>query len=810
MRLLKRNDAGQISLESFNDEVPPYAILSHRWGREEVLFQDMEDGTPEVKAKVKLKAGYHKVRVFVDQAWSDGLHYCWVDTCCIDKSNAVELQVAITSMFRWYRRAQKCYVYLADVSTSTWKTQFRDSQWFRRGWTLQELIAPYSVEFFSQDGVRLGDKRSLEQDVHNVTGIPTSVLRGGILSNFSVEERLAWMEQRETTRPEDKAYALFGIFNVYIPLLYGEGRVKAFQRLGEAVAKGNTYLAELRLTDPRDDMLRIADTKGGLFRSASNWIFETDAFHRWRDTDDARLLWIKGEPGMGKTMLLITIIEELDRQPSTASSTALSYFFCQSTNALLNNATAVLRGLIYLLCEQQPHLVSYLRTRYEGPGAKLFQDAKNFHELANILEAMLRDEQLQNAYLVVDALDECIADRDSLLRLITHHIVVLPRVKWIISSRNILSIENLLEINGSIATDGSRVISLEVGRNAMQVARGVEAFIDYKLGMISALRDDHEMKRHVRDIMREKAEGTFLWVALVAKELEKSQSWEILSVLSDVPVGLEELYDRMMQQILDMKRGISELCRLVLATVAIAYRPLDLPELAIVSGLPAELFTGQTNRIREVVSRCGSFLIVKNDIVYLLHQSVMDYLREKAAKIIFPSRIWNSHRDIFAQSVNALSTKLRRNIYDLPDPGVQMHEVRVPNHDPLAGIRYSCIYWTRHLCDASSGPAGFADEDLERINRIIRSSFLYWLEAVALCRAMSEGIVWFQKLERAVKVGVLCRESTLYFNSILINLDTVTPASLRSPGRRRYSVCPPQPAYNRKYSPSGLCIGSSV
>jgi len=138
-------------------------------------------------------------------------------------------------MFRWYRCAAKCYVYLADVSTPAWRTLFRTSRWFTRGWTLQELIAPKSVEFFSGEYIRLGSRKSLEQDTHNITKIPVNALRGSPLPDFSIEQRIAWMDKRETTRLEDKAYSLFGVLDVFIPLLYGEGEEKALTRLLEAV-----------------------------------------------------------------------------------------------------------------------------------------------------------------------------------------------------------------------------------------------------------------------------------------------------------------------------------------------------------------------------------------------------------------------------------------------------------------------------------------------------------------------------------------------------------------------------------------------
>jgi hypothetical protein len=145
-------------------------------------------------------------------------------------------------MFRWYRNAAKCYVFLLDVSKSAcdadnksnqpyWQSTFRKSRWFTRGWTLQELIAPASVEFFSEGGELLGNKASLERHICEITGIPVKALRGGSLSNFSVTERISWSENRETTRKEDIAYSLLGIFDVNMPLIYGEGREKAFGRL---------------------------------------------------------------------------------------------------------------------------------------------------------------------------------------------------------------------------------------------------------------------------------------------------------------------------------------------------------------------------------------------------------------------------------------------------------------------------------------------------------------------------------------------------------------------------------------------------
>ncbi|KAH7305364.1 hypothetical protein BKA65DRAFT_560173 [Rhexocercosporidium sp. MPI-PUGE-AT-0058] len=264
MRLLQYNDDGDFSLtEFFEGDIPTN----------------------------KGKAGYGKIQFCGEQARRDGLQYFWLDTCCIDKSNAVELQEAINSMFRWYRDATKCYVYLPDVSrprtdpadesNDDWVSIFRKSEWFRRGWTLQELIAPASVDFFSKEGELLGNKVSLEQHIGEVTGIPTKALRGSPLSDFSVDERLSWAASRETFRQEDKAYSLLGIFNINMSLIYSEGKENAFRRLKKKIQKSLTEdeqnlldpqsqscIQDLRITDPREDKKRIEDTKGGLLRDS--------------------------------------------------------------------------------------------------------------------------------------------------------------------------------------------------------------------------------------------------------------------------------------------------------------------------------------------------------------------------------------------------------------------------------------------------------------------------------------------------------------------------------------------------------------
>jgi tetratricopeptide (TPR) repeat protein len=239
MRLLKLHDNGELGLvERSGHSIPEYAILSHTWGPdgEEVTYEDLMTGSG------KLKSGYDKIRFCGNQAKTDGLQYFWIDTCCINKANFTELSEAINSMFRWYNEAARCYVYLSDVrdchdSPSTVESAFQNSRWFKRGWTLQELIAPSSVQFFSREGSLLGSKRSRELQIHQITGISVEALQGTPLSQISTTERLLWAAQRQTTVEEDAAYSLLGIFDIQMPLIYGEGRQKALDRLQRKIQK---------------------------------------------------------------------------------------------------------------------------------------------------------------------------------------------------------------------------------------------------------------------------------------------------------------------------------------------------------------------------------------------------------------------------------------------------------------------------------------------------------------------------------------------------------------------------------------------
>ena len=226
MRLL---NTATLELEEFYDyQIPDYAILSHRWGpvNQEVSYNDY------IAGRKWDTDGYAKIRNFARLALENSFVYCWVDTCCIDKSSSSELSEAINSMYDWYQRAQVCYAYLDDFSDVSDLVQ---SRWCFRGWTLQELIAPIDVVFWNKDWNGMGTRCSLQREIASITGIDRALLQGEKgLDWYSNAQIMSWAAHRTTSRLEDEAYCLLGLFGVNMPLLYGEGG-KAFRRLQETI-----------------------------------------------------------------------------------------------------------------------------------------------------------------------------------------------------------------------------------------------------------------------------------------------------------------------------------------------------------------------------------------------------------------------------------------------------------------------------------------------------------------------------------------------------------------------------------------------
>ncbi|KAK1776004.1 NACHT domain-containing protein, partial [Copromyces sp. CBS 386.78] len=474
--------------------------------------------------------------------------------------------------------------------------------------------------------------------------------------------------------------------------------------------KDQQSLKHLRLTDPRDDKVRIERTKGGLLQDS------------YRNTANAR-------------------------------HCNVAYFFCQATDSRINNATAVLRGLIYLLIDQQPSILSHVRSEYDRAGEGLFKDANTWDALLRIFTNILRDPSLRTTYLVIDALDECVTtDLPQLLDFIAQQSSSGSRVKWIVSSRNWPQIEERLEK----AADKVKV-SLEL--NAESVAAAVNAFILYKVDDLAGLKKyDPRTKKTVQDYLCSNAQDTFLWVALVCQALEKVQKGFTLKKLRMFPSGLDALYARMREDMSQFDE--SDLCKHLLAIVTIVRRPISLEELTTLVEVP-DVICDDLESLKEIIGLCGSFLTLREQTVYFVHQSAKDFLlgnasdkagnqaSQEAFKWVFPSGKEDVNYTIFSRSLDAMSTTLRRDIYGLSAPGFPSDKVQVPDPDPLATVRYSCIYWVDHLCDSvsSTNTKRPLTPDNGVVYTFLKTKYLYWLEALSLLQAIPAGVIAIEKLE---------------------------------------------------------------
>ncbi|KAJ5681613.1 NACHT-domain-containing protein [Penicillium maclennaniae] len=500
-------------------------------------------------------------------------------------------------------------------------------------------------------------------------------------------------------------------------------QLSVLQRIDQHITdpQDQICLQHLRTTNPRDDKDRIEKDKGGLLKDSYRWILDNDDFRHWRKDPKSRLLWVKGDPGKGKTMLLCGIIDELTKSTNTA---AVSFFFCQATDVRINNATAVLRGLLYLLVKQQRSLISYVRESYDDSGKQLFEDANAWMALSKIFTNIVNDERLQSTYLVIDALDECTRDLSLLLDLLVQKSSVCPRVKWIVSSRNWPSIEKDLD------TATQRVdLRLELNENSVSAA--VTIYVRFKVERL-AKRNNYskDTQDAVERYLSVNAHGTFLWVALVCQELATTPGWKAQKKLTVCPPGLDALYGRMMDQI--CKSEDAALCKDILAILSVVYRPITLDELTALVDMPDGV-SGNYEALAEI--------------------SAKDYLLKQTREEIFPSGIEDIHRTIFSRSLRVMRETLRRDIYNLGAPGFPIDQVTQPNPDPLATARYSCVYWIDHMRDCDPSKNAKDLQDCSLIDSFLRQKYLHWLEALSLLRSMSEGVASMLRLEGLLQAG---------------------------------------------------------
>ena len=467
------------------------------------------------------------------------------------------------------------------------------------------------------------------------------------------------------------------------------------------------------------------------------------------------MLWIKGDPGKGKTMLLCGIIDEISalmRLKDKNATTLLSFFFCQATDSRINNVVAVLRGLIYLLIDQQPLLILHVRKKYDHAGKALFEDANAWVALSEIFTSILQDPGLNSTYLIIDALDECVADLPKLLEFIVQKSFISSRVKWVVSSRNWPDIEEGLDGVGH-----EMRLCLEL--NPKSVSAAVNTYIEHKtLQLADQKKYDDRTRVAVLQHLVSNANGTFLWVALVCENLKNVSRWNTVAKLSEFPPGLDSLYQRMKSQICNSNDA--DLCKQILAITSTVYRPINLAEITSFVETLKDI-ADDYESLAAIIGLCGSFLALRESTIYFVHQSAKDFLLKEASNDIFPSGVRDIHSIIFSQSLQVMSKTLRRDVYSSGAPGISIDQVKQPDPDPLAAAQYSCLYWVDHLLDYTI--RGNTNDDLKDgglVHSFFCQSFLYWLETLSLIRSISGGIIMIRKLENWLQVSFLM----LYLN----------------------------------------------
>ncbi|PVH74834.1 vegetative incompatibility protein HET-E-1 [Cadophora sp. DSE1049] len=771
MRLLQSDSDGNLSLaEFFEDDIPEYAILSHRWEGEEVTFKDLTAGTS------KPKAGYGKIQFCGEQARRDGLEYFWVDTCCIDKSSSAELSEAINSMFRWYQKAARCYVYLSDVSihkrkasdTSaecTWESAFRVSKWFTRGWTLQELLAPRSVEFFSWEGKRLGNKKTLEQQIHEITGIPASAVREYPLAQFDVDERFSWAKGRQTTRGEDKAYSLFGIFDVQMPLLYGEGEVKAFQRLRDAIDKllkeQKLVLSRLRFVndatfdshDEEHNARCYQGTRVELLRHIETWA---------SDLRSGCVFWLNGMAGTGKSTISRTIAQKFDDKGDLGAS-----FFFKRGEGDRGDAGMLIETIVTQLVQKLPSFAPHVQKEIEDDLGISRKGLKLQFEtlILQPLRKMPKDPQKSSrAVIIIDALDECDQEEDIgiIIRLLPQvQRITSVQLKFFLTSRPELSIRlGFEDIRGKYEGLALHQILEPI------VKEDISTFLEYELATIrhnynKSVRSDRQLPvdwpgRTKVQILVDMATPLFIFATTVCrfirdrrcggpneqlvKVLEyrtKSQASKLdatyLPVLNQLLIGVSE----------SEKRGIVKDFQQVVGSIVILARPLSVTSLDRLLGVCEGTVESRTDLLHSVLSIPSC----PDHPIRLLHLSFRDFLVDTEKRNTNP--LWineaDAHSKLGIRCLELLSTgdNLKKDICNLRTPETPRAEVdqRTIRSSLPPDIQYASLYWVYHFTESGTSIC-----DNDQTHTFLRCYFLHWLESLSFIGRLRESIGMVENL----------------------------------------------------------------
>lgn len=495
-------------------------------------------------------------------------------------------------------------------------------------------------------------------------------------------------------------------------------------------------------TDPELDMTRIEAGKDKLLEDSYVWILKRKEFIDWKD-GRRQLLWIKGGPGKGKIMLAIGLIKSLKKQKW--DNDAFLFFFCEANSKYKKTGTSVLRGLLYQLVKQQISLISYIH----DAGRSVFdsEDPDAYFALLGIFEEMLKDPDLMRIHLVVDALDECQVGLPHLLKFIGDMCWSNERVKWLVTSRPRFDIEEALGC----------FVEVNLESNACDdVSDSVNSFIAHKVQELRRFKGyNSHLEFQAKDYLEKHADGTFLWVALACKQLESPDTMKhntIPLLKSFQSNTLDEIYKRMLENMLSLLTANLKICRQILAVATIAQEPLNIYELVSIAGLEGDLGDEWDNRkmVEDLVERCGSFLTIRDLSIYFVHQPAREYCQSKADSEVFPQGKAKVHSGIAECSLETMSRLLRQDIYSFHDPDSSVRQSPFAGKDPgdpLLRCRYACIQWVDHLSaldEQQREQVGLHDNG--RVHKFLQRHVLHWLEALCWMRYFPRGIVMIETL----------------------------------------------------------------
>jgi ankyrin repeat protein len=451
-----------------------------------------------------------------------------------------------------------------------------------------------------------------------------------------------------------------------------------------------------------------------------SWILSTSAYKEAIDSEDTECLWIHGEPGKGKTMIAIFLVDIITGKISDSRQDIISYFFCDNTTDKKNTISNALKSILHQILKQSSKNV--LLRDFENQGQQMFSSVEAvWLALMRVLKASV----FRRVHIVIDGLDEC--DKESLdifLDLIATYIEKRPiskcKVKWIFTSRNEVSIRECLKV----------CCDVDLEANSAEVTRAVGSFIDIKVDELSSRKNyDADLKGWVIQTLREKAEGTFLWVALACSELRKRTVSRVNTrlVLGKLPKSLQSLYARIMEQVLNNEiEEMVDMALEILRAVTIALRPMDLTELAVVSGLPDAVRQSRSD-VREYAEQCGSFLTFRDSRVYMVHQSAKEYLLRHQEERLCPYGLITEHEKIAHRCLQYICHDWRKQIVHESSQTVRSRWALRPHvWNRIENLQYPLLHWIEHSNAAASKISNNYTLDVEffRSNSDLRRNWL--------------------------------------------------------------------------------------